>query len=84
MLTAALALAAVTSINLIRRWRLVLWSWTAGWMMYVLYATGAPGMERVAAAFGWLGAAVLSVTASVAVLALALVFASRQGAQSAT
>ncbi len=83
-LAAALALAAVTPINLTRRWRLVLWSWSAGWVVYVLYATGAPGMERIAAAFGWLGAAVLSVTASVAVLALALVFAGRQGAQSAT
>ena len=83
-LAAALALAAVTPIDLTRRWRLVLWSWSAGWVVYVLYAAGAPGMERIAAAFGWLGAAVLSVTASVAVLALALVFAGRQGAQSAT
>ncbi len=83
-LAAALALAAVTPIDLTRRWRLVLWSWSAGWVMYVLYAIGAPGMESIAAAFGWLGAAVLSVTASVVVLALALVFAGRQGAQSTT
>jgi len=83
-LAAALALAAVTPIDLTRRWRLVLWSWSAGWVVYVLYAAGAPGLESIAAAFGWLGAAVLSVTASVVVLALALVFASRQGAQSAT
>lgn len=83
-LAAALVLAAITPIDMTRRWRMVLWSWSAGWVVYVLYATGAPGMESIAAAFGWLGAAALSVTASVVVLALALVFVSRQGAHSAT
>lgn len=81
-LAAALLLAAVAPISLTRRWRLVLWSWSAGWGMYVLYAIGAPGTETIAAIFGWLGAAVLSVTASIVALAVGLVFVSRQKAQS--
>ncbi len=83
-LAAILALATVTPIDVTWRWRLVLWSWSAGWIMYVLYTIGTPGIERIAAAFGWLGAAVVSVMASLIVLALGLVFAGRQRARSVT
>ena len=82
-LAAALILATISPISLSRRWRLVLWSWSAGWVVYVLYATGAPGMDGFASAFGWLGAAMLSVAAAVIVLVLALFFATRRGAQPA-
>ncbi|MCS7061577.1 MAG: glycoside hydrolase family 3 N-terminal domain-containing protein, partial [Anaerolineae bacterium] len=83
-LSAAVALAAVTSINLTQRWRIVLWSWSAGWGMYVLYVAGAPGMETIATVFGWLGGALISAGASLTALTAALIFSRRQKTSSAS
>ncbi|HEY3289808.1 MAG TPA: hypothetical protein VGK87_06750, partial [Anaerolineae bacterium] len=82
-LVAILTLNATGRLRPGLRWRVVLVSWSAGWITYVLYATGVPGTNRVAQALGWYGSVVLAVTvaifALVASIAILLRFEQQSG-----
>jgi len=79
-LAAVLLLTGFGYLRLTQRWRIVLWSWSAGWIVYLLYVSGAPGMDQLSPALGWWGSAVLSVGVAVAVLGIALLAVARRRA----
>ncbi len=69
-LVAILTLNATGRLRSGMRWRVTLISWSAGWISYVLYVTGAPGTNRIATLMGWYGSVILAVVvASLALIA---------------
>ncbi len=82
-LAAVLLLGSLPRADPSHGWRLVLWSWSAGWAAYALYAGGAPGADQLAPMLGWVGSALLAVAAAIAVLAAGLMVLSRRDARQA-
>jgi hypothetical protein len=72
-LSATLALNSVKRLHVGVRWRIVLFSWSAGWIAYILYVTGVPGTEQIAQIMGWYGSVILATTVALAVLLVGLV-----------
>jgi beta-N-acetylhexosaminidase len=84
-----IALAAILTLNGSRRvspsmrWRVVLLSWSSGWIAYVLYATGVPGMAEMAGVLGWYGSVLLATIIALIVLLIGLVVVMRAEEQPA-
>jgi beta-N-acetylhexosaminidase len=82
VLAALLTLNSARRLTVSIRWRVVLFSWSAGWIGYVLYATGLPGTNQMAANLGWYGSVVIATVISLAVLVIGLVVSLRAEEQS--
>ncbi|MCL4504603.1 MAG: hypothetical protein M1140_01070 [Chloroflexi bacterium] len=68
---ALVAILALNGTNRVRpnlRWRVVLLSWSSGWIGYVVYAAGIPGTSGIAEIMGWVGSVILTVIVSTVVL----------------
>ncbi|MCL5995186.1 MAG: hypothetical protein M1546_03920 [Chloroflexi bacterium] len=76
-LVAILTLNGTRRVSLSMRWRLILLSWSAGWIAYVLYATGVPGTTQLASILGWYGSVLLAAVIALIVLLVALVIVMR-------
>jgi hypothetical protein len=76
-LATILTLNGTRRVSLSMRWRVVLLSWSAGWIAYVLYATGMPGTNQLASILGWYGSVLLASGIAVVVLLVALVIVMR-------
>ncbi len=76
-LVSVLMLNGTRRISVLMRWRVVLLSWSAGWIAYVIYATGVPGTKQLASRIGWYGSVLLATGISLVVLVIALVIVVR-------
>ena len=76
-LVSVLMLNGNRRVSVSMRWRVVLLSWSAGWIAYVVYATGAPGAVQLASIMGWYGSVLLATVISLIVLLIGLVIAMR-------
>jgi beta-N-acetylhexosaminidase len=76
-LVSILMLNGTRRISVSIRWRIVLLSWSAGWIAYVIYATGLPGTPELAAILGWYGSVLLATVISLIVLLVGLVIVMR-------
>ena len=68
---ALIAILTLNNTNRVRpylRWRVVLLSWSSGWIGYILYAAGLPGMNGLAEIMGWVGSVIVTVIISTVVL----------------
>ena len=76
-LVSILMLNGTRRISVSMRWRVVLLSWSAGWIAYVIYATGLPGTTELASILSWYGSILLAAVISLIVLLVGLVIVIR-------
>jgi beta-N-acetylhexosaminidase len=76
-LVSVLMLNGTRRVSASKRWRVVLLSWSAGWVAYVVYASGAPGAAQLAKIMGWYGSVLLATVISLIVLLVGLVVVMR-------
>jgi beta-N-acetylhexosaminidase len=76
-LVSILMLNGSRRVSMSMRWRIVLLSWSAGWIAYIIYATGLPGTVEMAAILGWYGSVLLAALVSLVVLLVGLVIVMR-------
>ena len=82
-LVSILMLNGSRRVNVSMRWRLVLLSWSAGWIAYVIYATGLPGTTELAAILSWYGSILFAAVMSLVVLLVGIVIVIRSEEHSA-